>query len=101
MTNECLDQVNAGLSYLVWKERGAGNTGSIGRGRDWEVEQGVVLLFNSENLFKPGGGITEGDSVQSCIQFLIHVISLAVGLGVEARTQLLPGGCKAHLRNER
>lgn len=101
VTNECLDQVNAGLSYLVWIERGAGNPGSIERGKDWGVELGIVLLFNSENLFKPGGGITEGDSMQSCIQFLIHVISLAVGLGVEARTQLLPGDCKAHFRNER
>lgn len=58
--------------------------------------------LNSEQ-FRPGGMVARGETVQSWLHLLVHVLGLPIGLGVELGVescQWSPGGGKGS-KNER
>jgi len=65
-----------------------GNPGSIGRERDqwlnWAATEyahntRVMGILNPQELLGPGGRVVRGETAQSCLDLLVHALSLAIG----------------------
>ncbi len=46
--------------------------------------EGVVGIFNSEELSGRGGGIAGRNTAHSRLHFLVHTLGLTIGVGMEA-----------------